>query len=46
MKDDVEQLLKNLHLGRIADILDPELAEAAQSQPTYEEFLARLLRAQ
>ena len=46
MKDDVEQLLKNLHLGRIADILDQELAEAAQSQPTYEEFLARLLRAQ
>ena len=26
MKDDVEQLLKNLHLGRIADILDQEKA--------------------
>jgi DNA replication protein DnaC len=46
MKDDLEQLLKNLHLGRIADILDQEMAEAAQAQPTYEDFLARLLRAQ
>jgi DNA replication protein DnaC len=46
MKDDLEQLLKNLHLGRMAEILDQELAEAGQEQPSYEEFLARLLRAQ
>jgi len=46
MKDDLEQLLKNLHLGRVAEILDQELGEAAQAQPTYDEFLARLLRAQ
>ena len=46
MKDDLEQLLKNLHLGRMAEILDEELAGAATEQPSYEEFLARLLRAQ
>lgn len=46
MKDDLEQLLKNLRLGRMAEILDQEMEEAAQEQPTYEEFLARLLRAQ
>lgn len=46
MKDDLEQLLKNLRLGRMAEILDQELAGAAQEQPSYEEFLARLLRAQ
>lgn len=46
MKDDLEQLLKNLHLGRMAEILDQELGEAGKEQPSYEEFLARLLRAQ
>jgi DNA replication protein DnaC len=46
MKDDLEQLLKNLRLGRMAEILDQEMAEAAKEQPSYEEFLARLLRAQ
>ena len=46
MKDDLEQLLKNLHLGRMAEILDQELVEAAKEQPSYDEFLARLLRAQ
>jgi len=46
MKEELEQLLKSLHLGRMAEILDQELAEAAQGQPTYEEFLSRLLRAQ
>jgi len=46
MKDDLEQLLKNLHLGRMAEILDQELVEAGKEQPSYEEFLARLLRAQ
>ena len=46
MKDDLEQLLKNLHLGRMAEILDQELVEAGKEQPSYDEFLARLLRAQ
>jgi DNA replication protein DnaC len=46
MRDDLEQLLKNLRLGRIAEILEQELKTAAKEQPSYEEFLARLFRAQ
>jgi DNA replication protein DnaC len=46
MKDDLEQLLTNLHLGRIAEVLDAEVAKARKGQVTYEEFLARLLREQ
>jgi DNA replication protein DnaC len=46
MKDDVEQLLTNLHLGRIKEVLDAEVARARKSQIPYEEFLARLLREQ
>lgn len=46
MKDDLEQLLKNLKLGRMAEVLDAELAKARKSQISYEEFLARLLRDQ
>ncbi len=46
MKDDLEQLLANLKLGRIAEILDAEVAKARKGQITYEDFLARLLREQ
>lgn len=46
MKDDLEQLLKNLHLGRMAEILDAEIAQASTEQSSYEVFLAKLLRAQ
>jgi DNA replication protein DnaC len=46
MRDDLEQLLKNLRLARMAEILDQELGLAAKEQPSYEEFLARLLRSQ
>jgi DNA replication protein DnaC len=46
MKDDLEQLLKNLKLRRMAEILDAELAKASKGQVSYEEFLARLLREQ
>jgi DNA replication protein DnaC len=46
MKDDLEQLLTNLHLGRIKEILDAELAKARKGQITYEDFLAKLLREQ
>lgn len=46
MKDDLEQLLANLKLGRIAEVLDAEVARARKGQSTYEEFLARLLREQ
>ena len=46
MKDDLEQLLENLHLGRLKEVLDTEVARARKGQVTYEEFLARLLREQ
>ncbi len=46
MTDEIAQLLKNLHLGRIAEILDEELANADKSSLGYRELLARLLRAQ
>ncbi|MBI4878701.1 MAG: ATP-binding protein [Planctomycetes bacterium] len=46
MNDEVEQLLKNLHLSRIVQVLDDELAAARGKDPGHEEFLLRLLRAQ
>jgi DNA replication protein DnaC len=46
MTDEIEQLLRNLHLTRIAEILDEELATADQQSPSYQELIARLLRAQ
>jgi DNA replication protein DnaC len=46
MTDEIAQLLKSLHLGRIAEIFDDELAHAEQNQLSYQDFIARLLRAQ
>ncbi len=46
MTDEITQLLKSLHLGRIAEILDAELADADQNELSYQELIARLLRAQ
>src|SRR5712691_1026129 len=46
MKDDIEQLLRSLHLTKIAAIIGDELAHAQQQQLSYNAFLARLLRAQ
>jgi DNA replication protein DnaC len=46
MNDDLEQLLKSLHLDRISGILDDELKTAEKKQSSYAEFLARLLRSQ
>ena len=46
MTDELAQLLKNLHLGHIAQILDAELTETDQAQRSPSDFLARLLRAQ
>ena len=45
-RDELEQLLKNLHLKRIAEILDEELTHANKKQLAYETLLVRLLRAQ
>jgi DNA replication protein DnaC len=46
MTDEIEQLLRNLHLKTIATIVDDELAHADNQQLSYGAFLARLLRAQ
>ena len=46
MTDEIEQLLRNLHLKKIAAIIDDELAHAEKHQLSYGAFLARLLRAQ
>ena len=45
MRDDLDQLLKNLHLGRMAEILDREIAQAREHHASYEDFLGGLLRA-
>ena len=46
MNDDLAQMLTNLHLDRMAEILDSEVARARKGDVSYEEFLARLLRDQ
>ena len=46
MNDELEQLLKNLHLKKILWILEDELRNADKQQLTYEDFLLRLMRAQ
>jgi DNA replication protein DnaC len=44
--DELQQLLNSLHLRRIAEILDEELADAEKQQRSYTELLLRLMRAQ
>jgi len=46
MKDDLEQLLKNLRLRKIAEIFDAETAKAEKESLSYGAFVARLLRAE
>jgi len=46
MNDDLEQLLRNLRLDKIAEILDEEIRRAQKQQPGYTEWLTGLLRAQ
>ena len=46
MTDELAQLFQSLHLRRIAEIFDDELARAERDQLSYQDFLARLLRAQ
>lgn len=46
MTDEIEQLLKNLHLDKMAAILDDELTHAEKKDLAYQELVARLLRAQ
>ncbi len=46
MTDEIEQLLKNLHLRRILEIFDDETANADKNELSYGEFAVRLWRAQ
>lgn len=46
MKDELEQLLTNLHLKKILEILPEELRAADEQQLTYEDLVLRLMRAQ
>jgi DNA replication protein DnaC len=46
MKDDVAQLLKSLRLKKMADLVDAEVQRAEEEHLSYQDFLARLLRAQ
>lgn len=46
MNEELEQLLKSLHLKKILAIIEDELQNAEEQQLTYEDFLLRLLRAQ
>lgn len=46
MTEEIEQLLKNLRLTKMLETLDEELERAAGEQPTYQDFLVRLLRSQ
>jgi DNA replication protein DnaC len=46
MTEELEQLLKNLHLHRIVEILDQELSHAEKQDLSYQDFLLRLIRPQ
>ena len=46
MTEEIDQLLKNLRLHRIAEILDAELGAARKDDLSHAKLLARLLRAQ
>jgi DNA replication protein DnaC len=46
MNDETAQLLKTLHLRKIAEILDDEVKRAEKDDLSYQELVARLLRAQ
>ena len=46
MTDELEQLLKSLHLRKIVEIFDEELTRAEKQQISYTDFLLRLLRPQ
>lgn len=46
MKDELEQLLRSLHLKKILELFDEEAKRAEKAELSYQEFTARLLRAQ
>lgn len=46
MTEELDQLLKSLHLGKIAEIAEEEIRRADHDQISYQEFLLRLVRPQ
>jgi hypothetical protein len=46
MNEELEQLLKNLKLGRVLEVYEEQLRAADKEDVTYTEFAVRLLRAQ
>jgi len=46
MTDDIAQLLKNLHMQRLGETVERELARAYKTKPSYADFYARILREQ
>ena len=46
MTDEIRNLLKALHLTKISEILDDELKRADKTDASYQDLVARLLRAQ
>jgi DNA replication protein DnaC len=46
MKDELEQLLRSLHLKKVAELFDEECARAEKQKLSYQELFCRLLRAQ
>lgn len=46
MNDDIRQLTSDLRLHRLAEVFDEELQRAEELKLPYQEFAARLLRAQ
>ena len=46
LSDELEQLLKNLHLKRILEIYPEQVSAAEKEDSSYAEFLTQLLRAQ
>jgi DNA replication protein DnaC len=46
MTDEIRQLLKALHLPKIAEIFDDELKRAEKADASYQDLVARVLRAQ
>ena len=46
MKDELEQLLRNLHLRKVAELFDEAVKRAEKEKVSYQELWCRLLRAQ
>jgi DNA replication protein DnaC len=46
ISDDIDQLLKNLHMAAMREVVERELARAQKTKPSYADFYARVLREQ